>query len=246
MELAHSTTEYLATQPPSRDPFALGPREHMNQVLSIVAMSRNGDHRFFPLLLHKLTEILPRQTNPMLAHAPENTNLATMDIFDGFGNAGMAQVPDFERKVSYEEYDKNYDMMNGSTPESAPSVAAQAEGFVGSPGMMSEYQPTMNSSFCAPMGDVVMSPLGHQNAMQQHIPQQMNQQQHIPSQQHMPPQQQMNQHDTLTHLGLRQGLPSHPMHSMRQPNFQLQPPPAHFHTRGMGNMNADIDFGALR
>lgn len=69
----------------------------------------------------------------MLQNAPENSNLANIDIFDGFGNAGMAQPPsqmhmsmggaDFDRKFSVEEYEK----MNGNTPESAsiptPQVA---------------------------------------------------------------------------------------------------------------------------
>lgn len=162
MDIVHSMNEHFALQPAPRDPFAIGPREHMNQLLSIVAMSRNGDHRFLPLLLNKMHEILPRVIDPMLKDAPENPNLANIDIFDGFGNAGMAQVPqqvpqpqqqqaqpqmqlsintDFDHKLSVEEYDKMYSMeMTGGTPESnttasnggAPSVNQQSSDLNGS------------------------------------------------------------------------------------------------------------------
>ncbi|GAO18567.1 hypothetical protein UVI_02012400 [Ustilaginoidea virens] len=161
LELCSSLTEYLAMQPPSRDPFTIGPREHLNQIITMVAICRNGDYRFMPLLMYKIGEVLPRMTNPMLQNAPDNVNLANMDIFDGFGNAGMAQPPnqmhmpietDYDRKFSVEEYDKSYAMdMNGNTPESAPlsnhsnsspSIGQQGSAdmggsFVSSPGLLS-------------------------------------------------------------------------------------------------------------
>lgn len=187
MEMSSSMTEYLAMQPASRDPFAVGPREHLNQILSMVAVARNGDYRFLPLLLNKLGEVLPRMTNPMLQNAPENSNLANIDIFDGFGTAGMAQPPsqmhmamdsDYDRKFSVEEYEKKYAMeMNGNTPESAthsnhsnssPSIAQQGSdmggSFVSSPSIMSpgmEYPHSMNGFSCNPMNEMVMSPIGN-------------------------------------------------------------------------------------
>lgn len=187
MEMSSSMTEYLAMQPASRDPFAVGPREHLNQIVSMVAIARNGDYRFLPLLLNKLGEVLPRMTNPMLQNAPENSNLANIDIFDGFGTAGMAQPPsqmhmamdnDYDRKFSVEEYEKKYAMeMNGSTPESAshsshsnssPSIAQQGSdmggSFVSSPSIMSpgmEYPHNMNGFSCNPMNEMVMSPIGN-------------------------------------------------------------------------------------
>jgi len=184
VEMTSAMTEYLSMQAPSRDPFSVGPREHLNQIISMIAMSRNGDHRFLPLLMNKMSEVLPRITNPMLQNAPENSNLANIDIFDGFGNAGMAQPPsqmhmsmggaDFDRKFSVEEYEK----MNGNTPESAsnsnassgsPPMAQQGSSdmngsFVSSPGIMSpsmEYPHNMNGFACTPMSEMVMSPLGN-------------------------------------------------------------------------------------
>lgn len=186
IDLVFSMTELLAIQPAPRDPFAVGPRENLNQLLSIVAMSRNGDYRFLPLLLSKVTEILPRLANPMLQNAPENANLANMDIFDGFGSAGMAQPPpqlqmpiegEYERKFPVEDYEKKYTMdMNGGTPESVansnsdgtPPVTQQGSdmngSFVSSPSIMSpgmEYPHNMNNFSCTPMGEMVMNPLGN-------------------------------------------------------------------------------------
>lgn len=239
LEVTHSAVEFLSLQPASRDPFAVGPREHMNQLLSVVAMSRNGDHRFLPLLLSKAHEILPRLVSPMLQNAPENPNMANVDIFDGFGNAGMAQPPqlqlamdsDYDRKFPVEEYDKKYAMdLSTGTPESVgntssngvPSTAPQnselGSSFVSSPGIMSptvEYPPGMNNFACTPMSEMVMSPMGHPaqpNPMNHAQHQTQHQHQHIP----------MNQ----GHEGMRQhhigGIPQN-MHSQPM-NTQAVPP----------------------
>ncbi|PHH64314.1 hypothetical protein CDD81_4798 [Ophiocordyceps australis] len=167
MEMTCLLTDYLSLQAPSRDPFAVGPREHLSQLIPIVSMSRNGDHRFLPLLMSKMCNVLPRIANPMLQNAPENAALANVDIFDGFGNAGMAQpstgiqmplATDMDRKFPVEEYDKKYGLeMNVNTPDSAsasnsshsnasppmrPQLSQQGSGemnasFVGSPAIMS-------------------------------------------------------------------------------------------------------------
>lgn len=182
-------TDYLAMQPPSRDPFAIGPREHLNQILSIIAVTRNGDYRYLPLLMSKVTEVLPRLANPMLQNPPENTSLANIDIFDGFGNAGMAQPPpqmqmamdtDYDRKFPIEEYDKQYgiEMNTGTPPESVaashgshgtppgPQGTDMSGSFVNSPGVVSptvEYSQNMNGFSCNPISDMVMSPMGNQS-----------------------------------------------------------------------------------
>lgn len=262
--------EYLALQPASRDPFALGPREHMNQLLSIVAMSRNGDHRFLPLLLNKMHEVLPRVINPMLQNPPENPNLANIDIFDGFGNAGMAQPPqmqlsintDYDRKFTVEEYDKQYNMeMSESTPESnttsngPPSVNQQSSdlnnSFVSSPGIMSpsmEYPSNMSNFGCTPMSEMVMSPLGHQNnpmaqphQEQQHQAQHMNHGHQGMGQHHMGG---MNQ-QPIRQQGMDvASIPtSHPMGNMvmRPPQRQNS-----FHLQGPPQMRTVGDFQGLQ
>jgi hypothetical protein len=99
--------------------------------MDVLTVVRNGDYRFLPLVLSKVGDALPQLTNPMLQHAPENVNLANIDIFDGFGNAGMAQPPqmhmavdtDYDRKFSVAEYEKKYNpepMVSNSSPGSGP------------------------------------------------------------------------------------------------------------------------------
>jgi hypothetical protein len=58
---------------------------------------RNGDNRFLPLLLAKVNDVLPRLVNPMLQTVPDTpaTMCADLDIFDGFGNAGMGTASNF-------------------------------------------------------------------------------------------------------------------------------------------------------
>jgi hypothetical protein len=245
---ADTMAEFLSMQPASRDPFATGPREHLNQMLNIVAMSRNGDHRFLPLLMSKVTEVLPRLINPMLQNAPENSNLANVDIFDGFGNAGMAQPPQQQQSQQmsmqmdndYDQYESKYNIEMGGTPESAsnsnnshgtPQVAQQANSemngsFVGSPPIMSpaiEYQHGMNNFACTPMNEMVMSPLGNQqNPMNA-----AHGQQH----QHMAAQQMNHGHEGI-------GQQQHHMNGVAQQGMRSQ-----VNTAAMGNMNS---FPALR
>ncbi|KAF5018830.1 hypothetical protein F66182_9194 [Fusarium sp. NRRL 66182] len=101
-------TEVLPTLPQQRSPYALGPRQWLSHLLSIVEAIQNGDCRFVLVLLSKVTEILPRIVNPMLQNAPENTQFKLADdIFDGFGNAGMAQMPidDYNQSLPMDDYE---------------------------------------------------------------------------------------------------------------------------------------------
>lgn len=91
-DVACSLTDVLSLLPTPSDPFVVGPRDYLNQFLSLLSSLRNGDHRFLPLLLQKVHEVLPRLVNPMLQTVPEtpvNQMAANVDIFDGFGNAGI-------------------------------------------------------------------------------------------------------------------------------------------------------------
>jgi hypothetical protein len=73
--------------------------------MTLLSVLRNGDHRFLPLLLSKVHDVLPRLVNPMLQTVPDppasssnNNNIcipADVDIFDGFGNAGMGVPSNF-------------------------------------------------------------------------------------------------------------------------------------------------------
>lgn len=194
MDIACNMTDFLSTQPASRDPFSVGPRENLAQVLNVIGALRHGTNQFMPLLFSKITDILPRLTNPMLQDAPENCAMANIDIFDGFGNAGMAQPAqmhmqmdtDYDRKFSVAEYEK-YNDMGGSGSDSgsanAASVAPMGNSsaaemnspFGSSPSVMSpsmEFPRHDMNSFCNPMQEMVMSPLGpgaQMNSQQHHL-----------------------------------------------------------------------------
>lgn len=58
--------------------------------MTLLSVLRSGDTRFLPLLLSKVHDVLPQLANPMLQTVPDTPNMcADVDIFDGFGNAGM-------------------------------------------------------------------------------------------------------------------------------------------------------------
>jgi hypothetical protein len=186
-------------------------------------MSRNSDNRFLPLLLSKVIEILPRLITPMLQNAPENTPMAGMDMFDGFGSAGMAQpaaqLPmsmdaEYDRKFPVEEYDKKYAVEingspdSGSHPHSSPPVSQAPHqpsdintSFVSSPAIMSpgmEYPHNMNNFGCTPVSEMVMSPMSANPAHNESMnpPQQLPHGHGLGQQQQLPqqpPQQQQQQ-----------------------------------------------------
>ncbi|KAI0884158.1 fungal-specific transcription factor domain-containing protein [Annulohypoxylon maeteangense] len=93
LDISSALIDVLSIMPSSGDPFSMGPREQLNSLLQLLSVLRNGDHHFLPLLLNKVHDVLPRLANPILQRAPENACMQNIDIFDGFGNAGMAQPP---------------------------------------------------------------------------------------------------------------------------------------------------------
>lgn len=161
-----SLTEVLATQPASRDPYAMGPRDHLHQILNVLTVIRTGDLRFLPLLLRKVTDVLPKLTNPMLQSAPENAPICNIDIFDGFGNAGMAQPPVFHA----EEYDNKFNVQRTDDMDSgSPHGLSQNKNELSSPFDTTSppiMSPAVDMSHGLPtdfnsMSDIVMSPISH-------------------------------------------------------------------------------------
>jgi hypothetical protein len=93
-DVACSLTDVLSLLPSPNDPFVLGPRDYLTQFLTLLSTLRNGDSRFLPLLLSKVHDVLPRLASPMLQTVPDTPESKygldpNLDIFDGFGNAGM-------------------------------------------------------------------------------------------------------------------------------------------------------------
>src|SRR3569833_1257902 len=94
LNITANLTDVLPFQPASRDSYQVGPRESLTQILHFLADVRNGDHSFMPLLLSKGHEVLPLRIIPVLLIAPETSvPMPCVDLFDGCGNAGIAQPP---------------------------------------------------------------------------------------------------------------------------------------------------------
>lgn len=163
-DVACTLTEVLALHPASRDPFSPGPREQLNPLLNILSMLRNGDHRFMPLLLIKVHEVLPKLANPMLQNVPDSVanNACNVDIFDGFGNAGMAQPPVMMDNC----FEKKY-----TSPESSGSQAGGSSAgnemhspFASSPmSPAGDFHGLPNNSF-NPLSEVMMNQMGQSTA----------------------------------------------------------------------------------
>ncbi|ROW16051.1 hypothetical protein VPNG_02509 [Cytospora leucostoma] len=167
-DVACSLTDALALHPASRDPFSPGPREHLNPLLNILSVLRNGDYRFVPLLFSKVNEVLPKLANPMLQNVPDSVanNACNIDIFDGFGNAGMAQPP-----VMMDEYEKKYvphmeDLPADSGSSHGGSSASNNDmnsPFIGSPPVMSpggDYAHGLPENSYNPISGLMMNQMG--------------------------------------------------------------------------------------
>lgn len=189
-DVACSLTDVLALHPASRDPFSPGPREHLNPLLNILSVLRSGDYRFVPLLLSKVNEVLPKLANPMLQNVPDNvaTNACNIDIFDGFGNAGMAQPP-----VLMDEYEKKYNPHMDDLPvDSASSQGGSSTSnnemnspFISSPPVISpggEYAHGLPDNSYNPISGIMMNPSHNGQAPPSNPPQTPHSQhQHHPS-----------------------------------------------------------------
>jgi hypothetical protein len=172
-DIACSLTDVLALYPASRDPFSPGPREQLNPLLNIVTVLRNGDYRFVPLLISKLNETLPKLASPMLQNVPETVAIKScnMDIFDGFGNAGMAQPP-----VMMDDYEKKYTpCMDDTAIDSGSSQGGSASShhelnspFMSSPPATSpggDYPRNLAENNYGSMSGMIMNPMGASSSM---------------------------------------------------------------------------------
>ena len=165
-----------------------------------------------PLLISKINETLPKLVNPMLQNVPENvaTKACNIDIFDGFGNAGMAQPP-----VLMDEYEKKY------TPrmEEAPVDSGSSQGgstssnhelsspFMSSPPATSpgrEYSHGLTENNYNSMSGIMMNPMGASSSI--------NGQATAPN----PPQTPHTQHQPQPSMSSMQNISTHMQHDIQQ------------------------------
>ncbi|KAI1325312.1 hypothetical protein F5Y16DRAFT_378103 [Xylariaceae sp. FL0255] len=232
MDIACSLTDVLAMHPASSDPFTTGPREQLNFLLPILASLRNGDHHFLPLLLDKVHDVLPHLANPMLPRTPENVCIPNLDIFDGFGNAGMAQPPmtDFKAEPytpSAMSHMQDIPPVDSSSSNHGSEIKSPFP-MTSSPALMSpnvEYPPgndfnAMPEMVMSPLGQPQQSSLGQPSIGTQHGPHQHQHQFHNIMSQHrgVGNQMQVDMHNNMPH-GMNQ---SSNFVNMNQPQSHVQ------------------------
>ena len=157
-------TDILAMLPAPRTSFTLGPQDQLRNILNIVTVIRNGEHRFLPLLLSKVHAALPGLASPMLKNAPVTESVPCgIDLFDGFGSSGMSQPPvyqtaEFDNKFAVprlDELSSDSNSPNGPHDMNSPFASSPA---IMSPGI--EIPQGLSTDFTS-MPEMVMSPISH-------------------------------------------------------------------------------------
>jgi len=146
-DVACSLTDVLSLLPRNTTPFTVGPQDYLHQFMTLLSILRHGDHRFLPLLLSKVHDVLPTLTNPMLQTVPETAPpVCEVDIFEGFGpimtnqissnymsnsmpNNSSRMTPGVEFKMETPglHYDKRIEELSSPTEDNSSSFASPME-----------------------------------------------------------------------------------------------------------------------
>lgn len=73
----------------SPDAFALGPRDYVSRFLTLISTLRGGQSRYLPLLLAKLSEVLPNLPLPRSLNLPQTVSTSAI----GLTGTGSPTVP---------------------------------------------------------------------------------------------------------------------------------------------------------
>ena len=73
----------VACIPFSPDTFALGPRDYVSRFLTLFSALRGGQTRYLPLLLAKVSEVLPNLPLPRSLNLPQNMSASTIGSTPG-------------------------------------------------------------------------------------------------------------------------------------------------------------------
>ncbi|KAF1945124.1 hypothetical protein EJ02DRAFT_67918 [Clathrospora elynae] len=88
-DVACCLTDVVACTSFSPDAFALGPRDYVSRFLTLISSLRGGQSRYLPLLLAKLSEVLPNLPLPRSLTLPQTTPASTLSLTA----AGSATLP---------------------------------------------------------------------------------------------------------------------------------------------------------
>lgn len=108
-DVACCLTDVVAVTSFSPDAFALGPRDYVSRFLTLISTLRGGQSRYLPLLLAKLSEVMPNLPLPRSLNLPQGVSASSM----GLSGTGSPTVPS---NVS-----DDFSTMSAATPPSYPS-----------------------------------------------------------------------------------------------------------------------------
>ncbi|KAL6712634.1 hypothetical protein ACN47E_000511 [Coniothyrium glycines] len=88
-DIASCLTDVVACTSFSPDAFALGPRDYVSRFLTLISTLRGGQSRYLPMLLTKVSEVLPNLPLPRSLNLPQTMPASTMAL----PNPGLVTVP---------------------------------------------------------------------------------------------------------------------------------------------------------
>ncbi|CAN9263213.1 unnamed protein product [Alternaria sp. RS040] len=88
-DIACCLTDVVACTSFSPDAFALGPRDYVSRFLTLISTLRGGQTRYLPLLLAKLSEVLPNLPLPRSLNLPQTVPAGTL----GLNATGSGTLP---------------------------------------------------------------------------------------------------------------------------------------------------------
>lgn len=140
-DVACCLTDVVAVTSFSPDAFALGPRDYVSRFLTLISTLRGGQSRYLPLLLAKLSEVLPNLPLPRSLNLPQGVSTSSI----GLSGTGSPTVPS--------NVGDDFSAMGQGTSPSYPSndlirrLAAQT-------GAQLPFNPPQHSSYPAPTSHV--------------------------------------------------------------------------------------------
>jgi hypothetical protein len=93
-DIACCLADVVAVTSFSPDAFALGPRDYVSRFLTLISTLRGGQSRYLPLLLAKLSEVLPNLPLPRSLNLPQTLPASTIGM-SGTGTVPSNMADDF-------------------------------------------------------------------------------------------------------------------------------------------------------
>ncbi|KAF2192543.1 hypothetical protein K469DRAFT_553174 [Zopfia rhizophila CBS 207.26] len=88
-DIACCLTDVVACIPFSPSTFSLGPRDYLSRFITLISTLRGGQTRYLPLLLSKISDVLPNLPLPRSLSIPQNLPTSTIGLSPG----GLGSVP---------------------------------------------------------------------------------------------------------------------------------------------------------